>query len=170
MGVLGAELLVEEGHFLLVRPGPEDEFPGAGQARTTDHSATKEIGRFQIQVNICPINNHGTIGKGDKQGQPWLSMIVPLRIQVPSAVQGIGLPPEITLTDRAFLDLTPSGGIDNSKGKNRQQRSYREATGMNRAGEPFAWRMLQGKVIKVKIAHELYNDQIQERVSAILPG
>ena len=26
-----------------------DEFPGAGQARTTDHSAPKEIGRFQIR-------------------------------------------------------------------------------------------------------------------------
>lgn len=112
----------------------------------------------------------GTIGKGDKQGQPWLSMIVPLRIQVPAAVQGIGLPPEITLTDRAFLDLTAQGGIDNSKGKNRQQRAYREATGMNRPGEPFAWRMLQGKVVKVKISHELYNEQIQERVAAVLPG
>ena len=112
----------------------------------------------------------GTIGKGDKQGQPWLSMIVPLRIQVSAAVQGIGLPPEITLTDRAFLDLTAQGGIDNSKGKNRQQRAYREATGMNRPGEPFAWRMLQGKVVKVKISHELYNEQIQERVAAVLPG
>ena len=112
----------------------------------------------------------GTIGKGDKQGQPWLSMIVPLRIQVPTSVQGIGLPPEITLTDRAFLDLTPQGSIDNGKGKNRQQRAYREATGMNRAGEAFAWRMLQGKVVKVKISHELYQEQIQERVAAVLPG
>ena len=112
----------------------------------------------------------GIIGKGDKQGQPWLSMIVPLRIQVPASVQGIGLPPEITLTDRAFLDLTPQGSIDNGKGKNRQQRAYREATGMNRAGEAFAWRMLQGKVVKVKIAHELYQEQIQERVAAVLPG
>lgn len=112
----------------------------------------------------------GTIGKGDKQGQPWISMIVPLRIQVPPAVQGIGLPPEITLTDRAFLDLTPQGTIDNSKGKNRQQRAYREATDLNRPGEPFAWRMLQGKVVKVKIAHELYQETIQERVSAVLPA
>lgn len=112
----------------------------------------------------------GTIGKGDKQGQPWISMIVPLRIQVPASLQAGGIPPEITLTDRAFLDLTAQGGIDNGKGKNRQQRAYREATGMNRPGEPFAWRMLQGKVVKVKISHELYNEQIQERVAAVLPG
>lgn len=112
----------------------------------------------------------GTIGKGDRAGQPWISMVIPLRIQVPAAIQALGLPPELTITDRAFLDLTPQGGIDNSKGKNRQQRAYREAADMNKPGEPFAWRMLQGKVVKVKLAHEMYNEQIQEKISAVLPG
>lgn len=112
----------------------------------------------------------GTIGKGDNAGKPWVSMIVPLKLQLPPAIQGLGLPPEFQLTDRAFLDLTPQGGIDNSKGKNRQQRQYREATGLNVAGEPFAWRMLTGKVVKVKITHELYNEAIQEKIAAILPS
>lgn len=112
----------------------------------------------------------GTIGKGERTGQPWICMVVPLRLQVPPAIQALGLPPELTLTDRAFLDLTPQGGIDNSKGKNRQQRVYRDACGMNKPGEPFAWRMLQGKVVKVKVAHELYNEAIQERVAAVLPS
>lgn len=112
----------------------------------------------------------GTIGKGDRAGQPWISMVVPLRIQVPSAIQALGIPPELTITDRAFLDLTPSGGIDNSKGKNRQQKAYRDACDLNKPGEPFAWRMLQGRVVKVKIAHELYNEQIQEKIAAVLPG
>ena len=112
----------------------------------------------------------GTIGKGDRVGQPWVSMLVPLRIQVPAAVQGLGLPPELTLTDRAFLDLTPQGGIDNAPGKNRQQRAYRDACDLNKPGEPFAWRMLTGRVVKVKINHELYQEAIQERVGAVLPG
>jgi len=112
----------------------------------------------------------GTIGKGDRAGQPWVSMIIPLRIQLPAVLQATGLPPELTITDRAFLDLTPSGSIDMGKGKNRAQRAYRDATGMNKPGDVFAWRMLQGKVVKVKLAHELYNDTIQERVAAILPG
>lgn len=112
----------------------------------------------------------GTISKGEKTGQPWLSMIVPLRFQIPASLQATGLPPELTFTDRAFLDLTPSGSIDNSKGKNRAQRAYREATGTNKPGEAFAWRMLQGKVVKVRITHELYNEQIQERIAAILPS
>ena len=112
----------------------------------------------------------GTIGKGDRTGQPWVSMVIPLRIQVPSQVQALGLPPELTLTDRAFLDLTPQGGIDNAKGKNRQQRAYRDATDTNKPGEPFAWRMLQGRTVKVKVAHEMYEGAIQEKVSAILPS
>lgn len=112
----------------------------------------------------------GTIGKGERTGQPWASIVVPLRLQIPSAVQAMGIPPELTLTDRAFLDLTPNGGIDNSKGKNRAQKAYRDATGTNKAGEAFAWRMLQGKTVKVKVSHELYEGQIQERVAQILPS
>lgn len=112
----------------------------------------------------------GTISKGDNAGKPWVSMLIPLRIQVPSAVQGLGIPQEITLTDRAFLDLTPQGALDNSKGKNRRQKDYRDATGTNQAGVPWSWRQLQGKTVMVRVNHELYNDTIQERVGAVLPG
>ena len=97
-------------------------------------------------------------------------MIIPLKLQIPAAIQALGLPAEFQVTDRVFLDLTPQGGLDNSKGKNRGQRTYREATGMNKPGETFAWRMLTGKIVKVKIAHELYNGNIVEKVAQILPA
>ncbi len=112
----------------------------------------------------------GTIGKGEKIGQPWISMVVPLKLQLPPAVQAKGLPPEFQLTDRVFLDLTPQGSIDNGKGKNRRQRDYREATGLNKAGEAFSWRMLTGKVIKVKVIHEIYNDAPIEKPGTVLPA
>ena len=112
----------------------------------------------------------GTISKGDNAGKPWVSMVIPLRLQIPPSVQGLGIPPELTLSDRAFLDLTAQGALDNSKGKNRRQKDYREATGTNVAGVPWAWRQLQGKTVRVKVQHELYNDVIQERVGAILPS
>jgi hypothetical protein len=112
----------------------------------------------------------GTIGKGDNAGKPWISMIVPLKLQLPAAIQALGLPGEFQLTDRVFLDLNEQGGLDNGRGKNRGQRTYREATGLNKAGEVFSWRMLSGKVVKVKVAHELYNGNIVEKVSAILPS
>lgn len=110
----------------------------------------------------------GTIGKGERIGQPWVSMLIPLKLQIPSSIQAQGIPQEITLTDRAFLDLTASGAIDNSPGKNRRQKDYREATDLNKPGEPFAWRMLSGRVVKVKVSHELYEGEIVERISQIL--
>ena len=112
----------------------------------------------------------GVIGKGEKTGQPWISMIIPLKLQLPASVQALGLPNEFQLTDRAFLDLTPQGGLDNAKGKNRRQKDYRDATGMNVKGTPFAWRMLQGRTVKVKVTHELYEGNIQERPTQILPA
>ena len=97
----------------------------------------------------------GIIGKGDRTGESWISMIIPLKLQLPAQVQAIGLPSEFQLTDRVFLDLTPQGSIDNAKGKNRGQRAYRNSTGLNKPGDTFAWRMLTGRVVKVKLAHEL---------------
>lgn len=112
----------------------------------------------------------GTISKGDRTGQPWASMIVPLKLQLGPQSQAKGLPPEFQLTDRVFLDLTPQGSIDNSKGKNRGQKAYRDATGLNAPGVPFAWRMLQGKIVKVRLTHEMYQDSIQERIAGVFAG
>ena len=112
----------------------------------------------------------GIMEKGDKVGQPWASVVIPLRIQVPPEVQTLGLNPELTVTDRAFIDLTPQGGIDNSKGKNRRQKDYRDALGMNVPGEPFSWRRVQGRPVKVKIKHREYQGILSEEVTVILPA
>ncbi len=112
----------------------------------------------------------GTIGKGERMGQPWCQMVVPLKLQLPPSVQAMGLSPEFQVTDRPMLDLTPQGALDNSRGKNNAQRKYREATGLNKPGEVFAWRMLTGKVVKVKIAHEDYQGAIVEKVVNVLPS
>lgn len=114
----------------------------------------------------------GIIEKGDRAGQPWLSMVVPLKVQVPQQVQdALGLKLEtgsITLTDRVFIDLTPAKTVDNSTGKNRRQRNYRDALDLNKPGDTFSWRMAVGKPIKVKVDQEVYNNEIQERVGALL--
>ena len=114
----------------------------------------------------------GTIQKGDRVGQPWLSAIIPLQIEVPQQVQEqLGLKLEkgtITLTDRAMIDLTPQNTIDNSPGRNRRQRQYRDALGLNNPGDVWSWRKAGGQVVKVKIEHELYQGEIQERIGALL--
>lgn len=112
----------------------------------------------------------GQIGKGERTGQPWASIVVPLKLQLGPQVQARGLPPEFQLTDMVFLDLNAAGAIDNSKGKNNAQRAYRTALGMNEPGVPFSWRAAQGRPVKVKIKHELYLESIQERVAVVLPA
>lgn len=121
----------------------------------------------------------GTIGKGDRIGQAWMQAVVPIKLQVPAALQALGIPAELTLTDRPMIDLTPGsvfvagqiqGGIDNAIGKNNAQRKYREATHLNVKGEPFAWRQTQGKVIKVKITHEEYQGSIVEKIAGVFPS
>lgn len=114
----------------------------------------------------------GTIGKGERIGQPWLSMIIPLSLEIPQQVQDqLGLKLDkgtITLTDRAMIDLTPQGTIDNSVGRNRRQRMYRDAVDMNKPGDVFSWRKLTGQAVVVKVEHEIYLGEIQERIGMVL--
>lgn len=109
----------------------------------------------------------GTIGKGDRTGSPWLSMVIPLKLDFPPQVQALGLPATFQLTDRAFIDLTPQNTIDNSKGKNRQQRAYRDALDLNKPGDVFSWRAVQGRTVKVKVVHEVYEGNIVEKVQGV---
>jgi len=112
----------------------------------------------------------GVIGKGERTGQLWLQMVVPLKLQLPAQVQALGLSSEFQLTDRPMIDLTAQGGIDNAKGKNNAQRIYRDATGLNKPGEPFSWRQMEGKMVKVKVAHELYQGNVVEKVAGVFPA
>lgn len=114
----------------------------------------------------------GTIGKGERVGEPWMSVVVPLKLELSPQVQELVKYNTFTLTDRVFIDLTPGGkGIDNAPGKNRGQKMYREAVDKNKPGDTFKWKTdVPGKVVKVKITHEMYNGFPQEKVSQILKG
>ena len=111
----------------------------------------------------------GTIGKGDRMGLPWLSMNVPLRITIPAQLQdALKLPAELQLTDAVFIDLTPEGLMDNAPGRNRGQKAYRDALDLNKAGAPFSWRQVTGRMVKVKIKQEMYDGLPQDRVAMVL--
>lgn len=114
----------------------------------------------------------GTIEKGERTGKPWLAMLVPLQIEVPQQVQdALGLKLDkgtITLTDRVFIDLTDQNSIDNAPGRNRRQRQYRDALDMNKPGDVWSWRKATGQPIKVKIDHEIFNNEVQERPGMLL--
>lgn len=102
---------------------------------------------------------------GTKSGH---ALDVPLIIEVPAEVQAeLGLNPTLTVKDSLMLDLTETGGIDYARGKNGKLRTYREALDMNKAGEPFAPGMMQGRYVKLRIKHEEYEGNIQERPAGV---
>ena len=75
--------------------------------------------------------------------------------------------PKLTLTDGIMLDLTESGGIDNSPGKNGKLRRYREALNMNKPGDAFSFRAMQGRTIKVKISHRTHEGEIFDQIDSV---
>lgn len=101
-----------------------------------------------------------------KSGIAW---DIPLTIEIPAEVQSqLGLQqPTITLQDSIMLDLTEGGTIDNSPGKNRRLRVYREAVDLNKAGDSFSARKMQGKVVKVKISHDVYEGSPVEKIAGV---
>ena len=107
-------------------------------------------------------------GKADPS-KSGLKYVVPLTLEIPPSVQAdLGLTsPTIKLTDGIMLDITESGGLDTSPGKNGALRRYREALGMNKPGEPFSARKMQGQMLTVRVSHEIWQDQIQERVAGV---
>lgn len=141
-----------------------------------DATAFLDVTTTDANVKRPPITEgdyKATIGEiktasGNREdGTPWIQMLIPLEIEVPLDQQSRLGQPSITLTDRVFLDLTEQGLLDNSVGKNRGQRLYRDATDTNKPGEPFSWRMLQGRMVKVKIKHEMYEGEVQERIKGV---
>lgn len=108
-------------------------------------------------------------GKQDatKSGIAW---DIPLTIDVPAEIQ-VQLKMDtstLTLKDSVMLDLTENGTIDNAPGKNRRLRAYREATDMNKPGDVFSARKMEGRVITVKISHDMWEGQPVEKVSGVV--
>lgn len=74
---------------------------------------------------------------------------------------------KVMLMDGIMLDTVPGGGLDNSPGKNTKLRRYREALGLNVAGQPFSLRMMQGRTIRVKIKNEEYEGELYDKVDSV---
>jgi len=116
---------------------------------------------------IGEVTSRAWQGKADPT-KSGIALDVPLTIDVPAEIQAsLGLGSTLNLKDSIMLDLTDSGMIDNSKGKNRQLRNYREALDMNKPGDVFSPRKMQGQVITVKVTHEIYQDAPVERISGV---
>lgn len=129
------------------------------------------IGDYYATVKDLTARQWQSKDKYDDAGQlkSGLAYDVQLELQIPEATRTmIGLAAEtITLKDGIMVDLTKDGAIDTAKGKNGQLRRYREALDMNKPGESFRPRAMVGRMLMVRVIHEIYQDQPQERVGGV---
>lgn len=108
-----------------------------------------------------------TQGRKDPS-KTYMFVDVPVTLEVPAELQSSqGLPPTRRITHSFGLDVTGQGALDNSKGKNNGMRLLREALDMNKPGDEFSLAACEGRAIRVNVKHELYNEQIQERVKGV---
>ena len=115
---------------------------------------------------IGEIKSRAWQGKADpsKSGIAWDIALV---VQIPMDLQDSLGRPELTITDSTFIDITESGMIDSGPGKNRKLRAYREALDMNKVGDVFSARKMTGGIVKVKVKHDIYEGEPQERISGV---
>jgi len=66
-----------------------------------------------------------------------------------------------------MLDLTPTGGLDMSKGKNIGLGRLREAVGKNEPGQAFSFNQLPGLMAKVAVSHRVVNDDVFAEVKGV---
>lgn len=94
---------------------------------------------------------------------------VSLQVQIPLDVKDqLGLKTEtMQMKDSIMLDLNEQGGLSTEPGANRQLRQYREALDMNKPGVTFRARDMIGRTVLLRIKHEEYQGNIQERPAGV---
>ena len=105
-------------------------------------------------------------GKADPT-KSGVAIDIPIELQLPPELAASMGMTTVTLSDSIMLDLTDQGAIDNSPGKNSKLRRYREALDMNKPGDTFSFRAMQGRIATFKVKHEVYEGEIQDRIEGI---
>lgn len=123
-------------------------------------------------TEIIGIIGEPKVRSGQQKADPsktWTTVDLPIEIDLTSrpdikAIVGVD---KVVITDGVMLDISPAGTIDNSPGKNGKMRRYREATGLNQPGQSFSFRMLQGRPVKVKIKHRMWEGEAFDDIDAV---
>jgi hypothetical protein len=85
----------------------------------------------------------------------------------PEAQSALGGIDQVTMTAGVMLDLNEGKMIDWGVGKNGALRRWREALGMNTPGEVFSLRQIQGRQIRVKIKHRVYEGEFYDEIDGV---
>lgn len=108
-------------------------------------------GEFHAQIEKVEAKS-GTIGKGERIGEPWASLNVAYKIE-DQGVQALLGRDNVSVYQSVMMDLTPNGGLDMAKGKNIGLGRLREACNLNQPGQPFSPTMFVGQRVKVSVRH-----------------
>lgn len=76
--------------------------------------------------------------------------------------------PTVTAVDGWLVDLTEGGDIDYSPDRNINLGRLRTATDCNKPGDAWSFPGFKGKVVKVKINHEMYDGEPRTRVANVV--
>lgn len=106
------------------------------------------VGDYIGQVTKVDVKS----GIGKNSGEPWVRLELVLEAEDPK-LESIGMTKK-RFNGGFMLDITPSGSLDMSEGKNIQLGRAREACGLNREGQAFSLGMFQGQTFKFTVEHE----------------
>lgn len=73
----------------------------------------------------------------------------------------------VRVPQEQLLDLTESGGLDTSKGKNVGLGRIREALDLNKSGKPFSFGMIEGRMARVNVSHRTDGEDVYAEVKKI---
>jgi len=76
---------------------------------------------------------------------------------------------KVTVKQGLMLDLTDSGKLDTSAGRNISLGKLRDALNLNQSGQAFAFSMLEGRMAKVQVSHRAVDDSIFAEVKRVYP-
>lgn len=144
-----------------------ESFLDANLTEPTEKRKPLPVGDYTAVVGTVTARTWQGRADASKCGIAW---DIPLTIDVPAEVQAeLGMDNStLNFKDSIMIDLTENGTIDNGPGKNRRLRAYREATDMNKPGDVFSARKMEGKIVRVKIIHDMWEGQPIEKISGVV--
>lgn len=136
--------------------------------------STQVTGALDTRLLPCPEGEYPALIEDiksrlqQKDGKEYLIMDVVWLVDDDRVKQATGRD-KVQVRQSIFIDRTPQGAMDVSKGKNVQLGRLREAVGQNTPGQPWAPSMLRGAVARVKVTHrpDPETGDIYDKVSAV---
>lgn len=100
--------------------------------------------RFMIDAGEGWIEfDSGTIGKGERAGQPWVKATIRCLLQDEAVKAELGRQ-KVTVRKQVFVDVDSTGQIATGKGVNVELGQLREALGQNDPKKPWDFSKLEG--------------------------